>query len=245
MEDGKLRPIQYLSRSLSPDDVVDQQIDLMSGRVNYIRTTTMASTSPFDSTTIQQRQLKGINIQLLYDKLLDGDHIKSLELHTGVIYKILQRRGRAKLKLPLIPTSMVKSLLEAYHDSPTSGHLGVNKAWNKIRDRYYWSGMYNTIKQHILSRKKCQQFKVSRTRPAGTLQPMAPPTGVLDLMGLDFIGPLPSSVAGNKYILVCTVYLSRWAFVTFAYNTSKQATTGIEPFKLMYGRDPILPFDAP
>ncbi|CAF1608443.1 unnamed protein product, partial [Didymodactylos carnosus] len=34
-------------------------------------------------------------------------------------------------------------------------------------------------------------------------------------------------------------------FVTFAYNTSKQATTGIEPFKLMYGRDPILPFDAP
>ncbi|CAF1177661.1 unnamed protein product [Didymodactylos carnosus] len=31
-------------------------------------------------------------------------------------------------------------------------------------------------------------------------------------------------------------------FVTFAYNTSKQTTTQLKPFKLMFDRDPILPF---
>ena len=37
-------------------------------------------------------------------------------------------------------------------------------------------------------------------------------------------------------------YLS---YVTFAYNTSKQSTTQMELFKLMFGRDALLPFDAP
>ncbi|CAF1262186.1 unnamed protein product, partial [Didymodactylos carnosus] len=44
-------------------DVADQQLDLMCGRVNNIHTTTVAVTSSFDSTTIQQHQLKDINIQ--------------------------------------------------------------------------------------------------------------------------------------------------------------------------------------
>ncbi|CAM4849063.1 unnamed protein product [Rotaria magnacalcarata] len=173
------------------------------------------------------------------------------------------------------------------------------------------------------------------------LQPIEPPTGVLELMGLDSVGPVPQSSNGNKYILVCTDYLSRYAitqatanctaetaarflvekvilqygvpkqlltdrgthfmsnvfeaiasrcgihhitatryhpqcnglterfnatlvdsigtyvnqqqsdwddylpYTTFAYNTSKQSTLQMEPFKLMYGRDPILPFDTP
>jgi hypothetical protein len=37
-------------------------------------------------------------------------------------------------------------------------------------------------------------------------------------------------------------YLS---YVTFAYNTSKQSTAQMEPFKVMYGRDAFFPFDAP
>ncbi|CAF4707033.1 unnamed protein product, partial [Didymodactylos carnosus] len=65
------------------------------------------------------------------------------------------RYGHTPLKLPFIPQSMIAQLLQAYHDSPTSGHLGVNKTWHKIRDRYYWPGMYNQIKQYILSCSKC------------------------------------------------------------------------------------------
>jgi hypothetical protein len=236
---------------------------------------------------------------------------------------------------------MTNQLLQAYHDNPTSGHLGINKTWHKIRDRFFWPGMYNDIKRYVLSCTKCRQFKIDRTKSAGKLQPIEPPTGILDLMGMDFIGPVPQSSNGNKYILVCTDYLSRYAitqatanctaetaakflvekiilqygvpkqlltdrgthfmsnvfeaissrcgvnhitattyhpqcnglterfnatlvdaigtyvnqqqsdwdqylpYVTFAYNTSKQSTIQMEPFKLMYGRDAILPFDAP
>ncbi|CAF4499211.1 unnamed protein product, partial [Didymodactylos carnosus] len=321
-----------------PDDIADQQLEVMTGPMNNIN---MAITSSFDSTAIQRHQLNDTKIKLLYDQLKMGPPIRSFELETGVVHKIIQRRGQSKLKLSLIPTSMIPELLHAYHNNPTSGYLGVNKTWNKIRNRYYWPGMYNTIKQHVLSCTQCQQFKVSRKKSAGTLEPIEPPAGILDLIGLDFVGPVPQSTSGNKYILVCTDYLSKWAvtqatpnctaetaakflvekiilqygtpkqlltdkgshlmanvfeaissrcginhiktttyhpqtnglterfnatlagsigayvnqqqtdwddylpFVTFAYNTFKQATTGMEPFKLMYGRSPVLPFDIP
>lgn len=32
-------------------------------------------------------------------------------------------------------------------------------------------------------------------------------------------------------------------FVTFAYNTAKQASTGFSPFQVMYGRTPVIPLD--
>ena len=262
-------------------------------------------------------------------------------LEGGVVHRRLTRPDHTTIQIPYLPTCMVQDVLRAYHDSPTGGHLGVYKTWGKIRDRFYWPAMFNQIKSYVLSCPKCQQFKTVRTGPHGTLQPVEPPTGVLDLMGLDFVGSVPVSSSGNKYILVCTDYLSRYAITqatvnctaetaarflvervilqsgtsrqlltdrgshfvsnvfeaitsrcgvnhitattyhpqcngltkrfnvtqvdsietyvnqqqtdwdeylqygTFAYNTSKQATTQLEPFKLMFGRNATLPFDAP
>lgn len=321
-----------------PDDVVEQQAELLDGSThNRI----MAMVSTFDSRKIQEEQRKDILIKPLLDQLLDGKRLHSLVCVKGILYRVIYRRGGYTLTVPYVPSSLIHPLLEAYHDSPTSGHLGINKTWYKIRDRYYWPGMYKQIKQHILSCHKCKQFKISRTKSAGTLQPIEPPTGILDLMGLDFMGPLPQSSSGCKYILVCTDYLSRFAitqatknctaetaakflvekvilqygvpkqlltdcgshfmanvfeaiasrcginhitsttyhpqcnglterlnatlvgslstyvnqqqtdwdeylpYITFAYNTSNQATIQMEPFTLMYGRKPTLPFDTP
>ncbi|KZR99859.1 Uncharacterized protein APZ42_004115 [Daphnia magna] len=33
-------------------------------------------------------------------------------------------------------------------------------------------------------------------------------------------------------------------FVTFAYNTSRQESTGFSPFFLLYGREAVLPIDV-
>jgi hypothetical protein len=321
-----------------PDDIVEKQLEVMHGQLNNI---CMATPPSFDSTKIQEQQRRDKIIKQLYDHLESGKQHRSYVLENGIVYKVLHRSGQRVLKVPYIPTSMIESLLQAYHNSLTAGHLGINKTWNKIRDRYFWPRMYNQIKEYVLSCLKCKQFKIDRTRPTGKLQPIEPPTGVLDLMGLDFIGPVPQSSNGNKYILVCTDYLSRYAitqatpnctaetaakflvkqiilqygvpkqlltdrgthfmsnvfesiasrcgvnhitattyhpqcnglterfnatlvdsigtyvnqqqsdwdeylpYVTFAYNTSKQSTIQMEPFKLMYGRDAILPFDTP
>jgi hypothetical protein len=316
-----------------PDDIVEQQLDLLHGQNNN---QIMAMLPMFDSTTIQAEQQKDISTKHILDQLAGGKRFQSFTCNNGILHRMVYRRGGITLQVPYVPSSMIHQLLEAYHDSPTSGHLGINKTWHKIRDRYYWPGMYKQIKQHIVACTKCKQFKISRTKSSGKLQPIEPPTGILDLMG-----PLTQSSNGCKYILVCTDYLSRFAitqatmnctaetaarflvekvilqygvpkqlltdrgshfmsnvfeaiasrcgvnhittttyhpqcnglterfnatlvgsistyvnqqqtdwdeylpYATFAYNTSKQSTTQMEPFKLMYGRDAILPFDTP
>ncbi|CAF1570065.1 unnamed protein product [Adineta ricciae] len=321
-----------------PDSLVEDQLDLMHGQINHVN---FNDSSPFDSTKIKQEQQADPKISILLDQLHKGKIRSSYIVDNDILHKIIHRPGDVVIKVPYIPASMVTSLLYAYHDSPPSGHLGVSKTWYKIRDRYFWPGMYNSIKTYVLACTKCLQFKIDRKKQTGTLQPIDPPTGILDLIGLDFVGPVPSSSSGNKYILVCTDYLSRYAitqatpnctaetaakflvqnvvlqygvpkqvltdrgthfmanvfeaiasrcgihhlktttyhpqcnglterfnatlvdsigtyvneqqsdwddflpYVTFAYNTAKQSTTGIEPFKLMYGRDAILPFDVP
>ncbi|CAM4955013.1 unnamed protein product [Rotaria socialis] len=321
-----------------PDDIVEEQFELMHGPTYSVNLVNVVS---FDSTRICEQQQKDTVIKQIYQQLSNGKQRQSYTLKDGLVYKIIHRPGHCILELPYIPTSMIDQLLQAYHDSPTSGHLGINKTWNKIRDRYFWPGMFKKIKHYVLSCTKCKQFKIDRTKPRGKLQPIEPPTGVLELMGLDFVGPVPQSSNGNKYILVCTDYLSRYAitqatsnctaetaarflvekvilqysvpkqlltdrgthfmsnvfeaiasrcgihhitattyhpqcnglterfnatlvdsigtyvnqqqsdwddylpYATFAYNTSKQSTLQMEPFKLMYGRDPILPFDTP
>lgn len=322
----------------SPDDIVEQQLDLLHGQDNN---QLAAMTPMFDSSEIRDEQQRDKSIKLLSDKLLAGTRLHSFVRNNDILHRLIYRPGGITLQVPYVPASMVPQLLHAYHDSPTAGHLGINKTWHKIRDRYYWPRMYKEVKQHVLSCSKCNQFKISRRKSTGTLQPIEPPTGTLDLMGLDFMGPLPPSSNGSKYILVCTDYLSRFAitqatsnctaetaarflidkvilqygvpkqlltdrgshfmanvfraiasrcgithittttyhpqcnglterfnatlvgsisayvnqqqtdwdeylsYVTFAYNTAQQSTTQIAPFKLMYGRDPTLPFDTP
>jgi transposase InsO family protein len=321
-----------------PDNAADELLDQLHGQVSAITTD---NPNFFDVTKLASAQQHDLSIKRIFDDLCNGHTNGPYRFENNIVHRIIRRPNRALHSLPYIPQSMVSSLLHAYHNSPTSGHLGVSKTWNRIRDRYYWPGMYATIKRYVLSCGSCQRFKIRRTKPAGTLEPIEPPTGVLDLMGLDFVGPIPQSANGLKYILVCTDYLSRYAitqatadcsaetaakflvecvllrfgvpkllltdrgshfmsnvfeaiasrcgithitstayhpqcnglterfnatlvnsiatyvnqqqsdwdqflpFATFAYNTAQQSTTSIEPFTLMYGRRPVLPFDRP
>ncbi|CAF4527491.1 unnamed protein product, partial [Didymodactylos carnosus] len=118
-----------------PDDVAEEQLEIMQGQVTSIN---MAISSPFDSSKIQEQQQQDKAIKQLYDRLASGKHLQSYVVENGVLHKILHRPDHITLKLPYIPTSMIDQLLHAYHDSPTGGHLGVNKTWHKIRDRYFW-----------------------------------------------------------------------------------------------------------
>ena len=321
------------------DDIADTRFDLLTPKPTAH--TVAAINSSFDASRIRAAQSADPVIHSISDNLSANRSVKSFCFQDGLVCRIVKRHGLPTLKLPFVPTSLVPDLLATFHDHPLSGHMGLAKTWLKIRDRFYWPNMYRSVKNYIAACRPCQTCKVSRQKASGLLQPIESPSGVFDLLGLDFLGPLQRTPAGNRYVLVCTDYLSKWAItqavqdctaetaarflveriifqygtpkklltdqgthfvanlfeaissrcgihhitastyhpqtnglterfnstlcnsistyvnrqqsdwdeflssVTFAYNTSKQASTNFDPFTLMFGRPPLLPFDAP
>lgn len=217
-----------------PDDITEEQLDTMHGQLSAV---TSPNSSSFDVKKLLEKQQQDGSTRKIYDHLANGKQRQGYVVRDGIVHKLVQRRGQQGLELPYVPATMINDLLHAYHDSPVSGHLGVNKTWSRIQDRYFWPGMFNNIKAYVLSCTQCQKFKINRQRPVGKLQPIEPPTGIWELIGLDFVGPVPQSSSGNKYILVCTDYLSKYAVTQAVPNCTADTAARflVEKAILQYG----------
>jgi hypothetical protein len=140
-------------------------------------------------------------------KIIENIEKKPFQHEYSLVNGILHRninRFYGIIKVPVVLKSKVKDILLAYHNSSINGaHFGKDRTYYKIRDRFYWSGIYKDVVQHVKSCPNCSINKVSRRRPNGHLNPIDPRNGVWENLAMDFVGPItPSSTKGNKYILV-------------------------------------------
>ncbi|GFW87000.1 retrovirus-related Pol polyprotein from transposon 297 [Trichonephila clavipes] len=108
-----------------------------------------------------------------------------------------------KLWLPVI--------LRHFHDAPTAGHLGFAKTYDRIRKRFYWPGMYRNVVRYVMHCRECQRRKSVPQRPPGRLVPIPPAIAPFHRIGIDLLGRFPKSAHGNKWIIVCTDYSTRYA----------------------------------
>ncbi|KAM7303540.1 DDE-type integrase/transposase/recombinase [Ixodes scapularis] len=113
--------------------------------------------------------------------------------------------------LLVIPTDLREEIFQACHDDPTSGHLGYSRTLARIREKYYWPKLPKTVHFYTRSCHECQRRKKPPTKPAGLLHPIAPPTVPFQQIGMDLLGPFPPSTQGNRWIIVATDYLTRYA----------------------------------
>lgn len=68
--------------------------------------------------------------------------------------------------LLVIPRQLGYDIMEAYHDHPTAGHLGVFKTFGRIR-QFFWKSMYGNIARYISSCTRCQHHNnAPRSGPA-------------------------------------------------------------------------------
>ncbi|CAF4851479.1 unnamed protein product [Rotaria sp. Silwood1] len=149
------------------------------------------------------------------------------------------RRINRIIAVPVVPRNKIKDVLLAYHNSSMNGaHLGKDRTYYKIRDRYYWPKMYNDIAQHVKSCSNCSINKYSRRKPNGHLNQVNPPEGVWENLAMDFMGPItPSSSRGNKYILVITDILSKYVIAKATRDNSALTASKVlvEEVILKYG----------
>lgn len=128
------------------------------------------------------------------------------------IFKVVQNpvTNVSEHKL-VVPTPFRQKVICNFHSSPTAGHFGVKKTYLRISQKYYWTNMFVEIRAYVLSCPECQQFKPTNRQPLGLMSDAPRPVKPGTLYAIDFVGPLPRSRKGNKYILtavdVCTKFL--------------------------------------
>ncbi|UYV71271.1 hypothetical protein LAZ67_8002457 [Cordylochernes scorpioides] len=211
-----------------------------------------------------------------------------------------------------------KEIMSEFHNHMLNGHLGVARTTYRLKNKYHWPSMLKDVSEFVKTCHLCQSRKGSNQSPSGLLQPILPANYPFERIGIDFVGPLPSTKRRRKWIIVLTDYYTRYAetkavseatvkevstfsieqiflrhgaprflisdrvkhcfttsyhpqtnglterlnrtlinmismyvntdqknwdeilpFVTHAYNTTIQETTGYSPFFLLFGREPM------
>ncbi|UYV80769.1 hypothetical protein LAZ67_19001675 [Cordylochernes scorpioides] len=132
----------------------------------------------------------------------------------GVVNGILYRKNYDPTGLPLllvIPRHLRMEILGDLHDAPTAGHLGFAKTYDRIRRRFYWPGMYRSVRRYVGHCQDCQRRKSVPQLPPGYLRPIPPPDRPFQKVGIDLLGRFPISQGKKKWIVVCTDYLTKYA----------------------------------
>lgn len=62
-------------------------------------------------------------------------------------------------------------VLEEMHNTPFSGHPGINKMIADLRPLYFWPGLKRDVAEYVAQCLECQQVKAEHAHPAGLLYP--------------------------------------------------------------------------
>lgn len=92
---------------------------------------------------------------------------------------------------------------------PTAGHYGVNRTLAKIEAKYFWPGMHQFITEFCRKCVECQKYKVSNLKPGGLLKTPVM-SQRMEVLAVDFFGPLPESEDGYRHILIVEDVATRW-----------------------------------
>lgn len=134
-------------------------------------------------------------------------------MENGILHVLPQfshRIGGLKMKV-VIPKALRKELLEVAHQDPLSGHLGVEKTLTRLRESYYWPKMHQDVQKEVQQCAICQQVQAwSKAQPREAMKHIQAGEP-FEILCMDYLGGLPETPRGNKYILLFVDAYTRWA----------------------------------
>eukprot|EP00731_Ephydatia_muelleri_P033860 Em0040g10a len=134
----------------------------------------------------------------------------------------------------VVPKGHVKIILENLHNE--SGHLGVQRTTEKVKERFYWPGYEMDIQNWVQECQQCQKRNPPQPHPLAPLGSIKC-TYPFDVISWDIMGPLPLSTKGHKYILVITDLFSKWveAFPLAVTDSETLASVLMDEVVCRYG----------
>ena len=203
-----------ISNSLSPSQS-DIQTDFDTSRSNTDLSPSISNDQGHDQLSRSQlckEQHRDPEISPLFERALDENEISQVPVCYYVKNDILMRKWRPPDVSAedewtvnhqiVVPRTYRPEILNLAHETPMSGHLGVNKTYHKILNHFYWPGLKSDVSQHCKSCHTCQMVgKPNQTIPKAHLQPIPAFDEPFSRIIIDCVGPLPKTKSGCQYLL--------------------------------------------
>jgi hypothetical protein len=149
--------------------------------------------------SIREHQIKDGFCREVYDKVRKQDPtVKNYRLLNDSIVYVSPRN---KTKAYLVPLELRPMLLEYFHDSALSAHLGVAKTLHRICKVFYWPTIRSDVTNYVRTCDVCQRAKPAQNTRVGFHDSQVVPKP-MERIFIDFVGPIVRSRQGNLAILV-------------------------------------------
>lgn len=163
-----------------------------------------------------------IPIDKWYEKMLQEVQEKPSQfplwmIENGKLYKRIQRRYpdlESREWLMVVPRGRRQEIIQAHHNPPTCGHLGISKTVSRISENYIWPKMRVDVARYVRNCTTCIATKPEQKPPRGhMLSPQVTATRPWEIVSVDMVGPLPRSTNGHSYILSVMCCFSKFVLL--------------------------------
>ena len=134
-------------------------------------------------------------------------------LENDILFHRYQRKSKIKKSFDypmteqlVLPQSLRLEVIRKYHEQ---GHKNFTRTYLSLRERYYWSGMYQEIKTKVRSCNFCQRVNIATHPKRAPLKPWKV-EGVWKKIHIDLIGTLPEDSNHNRWALLVIDSFSHW-----------------------------------
>ena len=127
-------------------------------------------------------------------------------LKEGLLMRQQGGSGGSRTQL-VVPVTLRQMVLEELHDK--SGHLGIHKTLEKVKERFFWEGCEQDVRNIVQQCERCQKRTnpvPTQHAPIGTIESNHP----FEKLSWDIMGPLPAAASGCRYVLVVTDLFTKW-----------------------------------
>ena len=101
----------------------------------------------------------------------------------------------------VVPACLRNKLLWLAHDMLASGHLAERKTKFRLMNHFWWPKCGKHVHEYVTSCDVCQRLgKSGKPKPA-PLIPLPLISEPFQKVAIDIVGPLPTTAAGNRFIL--------------------------------------------
>ena len=108
----------------------------------------------------------------------------------------------------VVPVEHRERVMQDAHCTPSSGHLGIEKTYDRVAREYYWKGVYHDVCTFVRECDSCQRYKGLQTGPQGLMgeRIVERPWAVVAVDTMEF----PPSKSQHRYLLVFQDFFTRW-----------------------------------